>query len=118
MTLQTVQKEFKVYVNGQESSPFAGELVYSDSLTSAEGVISVTASASDETLPIADLGTVKILELRVAPDDIDKITVKYNGSSKAYSVSPIEITSETITGVTASNSSTSAVELKWRVLYS
>ena len=118
MSLQEVQKRYKVYQSGREVSPFVGDLVYSDSLTSAEGVIYVSASASDEALPITDLGTIQLLELRVAPADIAKISVKYNSSSTPYNVSPMEISSEAITALTASSSSTAVVNLYWRALYS
>jgi len=54
----------------------------------------------------------------VAPADIAKISVKYNSSSTPYNVSPMEISSEAITALTASSSSTAVVNLYWRALYS
>jgi len=117
MSKQIVEIRNKLYQNGEAIEPFIQDLVFSDSMATSFNLVSVTASASNETLAISDLGTIVDLELRVAVADVDKITVKYNGSSDSYSVSPIEVTSENITAITASNSSTSAVNLYWKAVY-
>ena len=116
MSLQDVEVKQKVYINGKEAWPFIPDALFSDSKITPWNEVSISGSASDETVAITDLGTVKALWLEVDPDDRDKITVKYNGSSKAYSVSPIEATTENITALTASNSDTAAVKVRWRAL--
>lgn len=117
MSKQIVEIRNKLYLNGEAIEPFIPDLVFSDSMATGFNLVSVTGSASNETLAISDLGTIVDLELRVAVGDISKLTVKYSGSSDSYSVSPIEVTSENITGITVSNSSTSAVNLYWRAVY-
>lgn len=117
MSKQTVEERFKLYQNGEAIESFIPNLVYTDSMTTGFNRVTITASASNETVAISDLGTIVFLELRVAPADVDKITVKYNGSSDSYAISPLEIVSENITAITASNSSTSVVDLFWRAIY-
>ena len=117
MSKQTVEERFKLYQNGKATEPFIPNLVYPDAMSTSFNLVSISASASNETLAISDLGTVLYLELRVAPADVDKITVKYNGSSDSYAISPLEITTENITAITASNSSASVVNLYWRAVY-
>lgn len=117
MSKQTVEIRNKLYQNGQAVSPFIPDLVFADSMATPFNLVSISGSAINESLAISDIGTVVDLELRVAPVDVDKITVKYNGGSDTYPVSPIEITSENITAITATNVSTSAVNLYWRPIY-
>lgn len=114
---ETVLLRIGVYQDGRETIPAVSDISFEDSETTAFNKVTVSGSASDETVAISDVGTVKYLELRVGASDVDKITVKVNGSSKAYKVSPIAAYSENITAITASNSSTSAVNLYWRVIY-
>lgn len=117
MSLKEIKVKLRLYDNGAEVSPFASELIYSSSFVTGYNKVTITGSASDEAVAITDQGTVKLLELRVKPDDLDKISVKYNGSSQAYNVNPIELITEDITGITASNSNSSEVDLYWRALY-
>lgn len=117
MSKQDITLVIDLYSDGRAVKPFVPELNYTDSMLSSWNKVSITASAANESMAISDLGTIKYLELRVVPDDRNKITVKYNGSSDAYSVSPLEITTENITAITASNSSTSVVNLYWRAIY-
>ena len=120
MSLQEVTWQAKLYQKGEEVYPFIPELVYDDAMTTQLAAVTITASAANETvnIPISRLGTtLKIFELYVSPDDVSKITVKINSSSKAYSVSPVQIFSENISAITASNSSTAEVKLYWRATY-
>lgn len=117
MSEQIVEIKDALYQNGRLIEPFIPASSYSDAILSPWNKVTISASASNESVAISDLSTVKRLDLFVEPDDIDKITVKYNGSSKAYSVSPLEITTESISAITASNSSTAIVNLYWRAVY-
>lgn len=117
MSKQNVEIRNKLYSNGKAIEPFIPDLVYTDAITTGFNLVSITASAANEVVNISDLGTIVDLELRVAASDVDKITVKYNGSSDAYAVSPIEVTSENITAITASNSSAVAVDLFYKAVY-
>jgi len=114
---QTVEVRDKLFENGREVEPFIPLSSYSDAMVTPWNKVTITGSASDEAVAISDVGTVLRLDLKVRPADVDKISVKYNGSSKAYNVSPIEITSENITAITASNSNSAAVNLFWRAIY-
>ena len=116
MSKTTIERKFNLFENGEETFPFLPDRTFSDSFTTGWNKLTVSASASDESMAISDIGTIKELELRVHPDDVDKITVKYNGGSTAYAVSPIELVSETVT-ITASNSSSAAVNVYWRAIY-
>jgi hypothetical protein len=116
MAKTTIERRINLFENGQESFPAIIDRTFSDSYAAGYNKLTVTASATDETLAIADLGTLKELELRVHPDDVSKITVKYNGGSTAYAVSPIEMVAEPVT-ITGSNSSTAAVNVFWRAIY-
>jgi hypothetical protein len=117
MSKQSVEIKDLLYENGKQIQPFIPLSAYSDAILSPWNKLTVSASATNEALAIGDLGTVKRLDLRVEPADVDKITVKYNGSSKAYAVSPLDTTTESISGITASNSSTAIVNLYWRAVY-
>lgn len=117
MSKQSVEIRDLLYENGKQIEPFIPVSAYSDAILSPWNKLTVSASATNEALAIGDLSTVKRLDLRVDPEDVDKITVKYNGSSKAYPVSPLDTTSENITGITASNSSAAIVNLYWRAVY-
>lgn len=117
MSLQDVKRQYLITDSqGVALSPAIPDFLFEDSFCTNWNQVNVAASAVDATLPISDIGTVKLLELRVVPDDISKLTVKYNGSTTAYPVSPIDITSETISGITVSNSTTSIVPLYWRAI--
>lgn len=116
--MSTVLLRYKLYDQyGRELAPFVPDLEFSDSKTTGYNEVTVAGSATNATVPITDLGTVAILELRVHPDDVNKLTVKYNGSAKAYAVSPLEVTSENITAITVTNTSTSAVKMFWRAIF-
>lgn len=117
MSKQNVEIRHKLYNNGKAIEPFIPDLVFTDAITTGFNLVSISASASDETVNISDLGTIVDLELRVLAADVDKITVKYNGSSDAYAVSPIDAVSENITAITASNSSAAAVDLFYKAVY-
>lgn len=117
MSLDTVILKLNIFQDGREAYPAISDITFETSQTSGFNKAGVAGSATDANVTITDVGTVKYLELRVKPDDVDKITVKINGSSKAYKVSPIAAYSENITAITASNSSTSAVDLYWRAIY-
>lgn len=117
MSKQSVEIRDLLYEDGQLVEPFIPVSYYEEAVLSPWNKLTVSASATNEALAISDISTVKRLDLYVEPSDVDKITVKYNGSSKAYAVSPIEVTTENITGVTASNSSTAIVNLYWRAVY-
>lgn len=117
MSKQNVEIRNKLYSNGKAIEPFIPDLVFTDAIATGFNIVSISASAANETVNISDLGTIVDLELRVLAADVDKITVKYNGSSDAYAVSPIEVTSENITGITASNSSSAAVNLYYKAVY-
>lgn len=118
MSKQNIEVRDRFFVDGREIEIKIPTSSYSDSMISQWNKVTISGSASNETVAITDLGTVKRLDLKVATTDIDKITVKYNGSNKAYDVGAFpEITSENITSLTASNSSTSAVDLYWRAVY-
>lgn len=116
--MSTVLLRYRLYDQyGRQLAPFVPDLEYTDSETTGYNKVIIAGSASNATVPITDLGTISLLDLAVSADDRDKITVKYNGSTKAYGVSPREVTSENITGITASNSSTSPVNLYWRAVF-
>lgn len=118
MSLQEVIRQYRLIdKSGDEVYPFVPELIYEEAIASSWNEISISANASDESIAISDIGTIKILELKVLPDDKSKITVKYNGVNESYSVNPIEITSENISSITASNSSSAVVKLYWRAIY-
>lgn len=117
MSLDTILLRINVYQDGQEAYPAVSDITFESSQTSGFNKVGVAGSATDANVPITDVGTVKFLELRVAAGDVDKITVKINGSSKAYKVSPVAAYSENITAITASNSSSDAVNLYWRAIY-
>lgn len=117
MSKQDVTLIIDLYADGRRVVPFVPELNYTSAMLSSWNKVSISASAANETVAISDLGTIKYLELKVKPDDRSKITVKYNGSSDAYAVSPLEVTTENITAVTASNSDDEAVNLYWRAIY-
>lgn len=114
---ETVLLRLNVYQDGREIIPAVSDIIFDSSETTGFNKVTVSASAADEAVAISDVGTVKYLELRVGSNDVNKITVKINSSSKAYKVSPVAAYSETISAITASNSSTSAVNLYWRVIY-
>lgn len=118
MSKTTIEQRSKLYQNGKQVHPFIPDRIYSDSFGTGYNKLTVTGSAANEVGAITDSGTIKELELRVDPaSDLSKITVKYNGSSTAYSVSPISLTTGNITAITFSNSSTSAVDVFWRAIY-
>lgn len=117
MSKQSVEIRDLLYEDGKQVEPFIPVSSYEDAILSPWNKVTVSASATNEALAISDLSTVKRLDLYVEPSDVDKITVKYNGSSKAYAVSPLEATTENITGITASNSSATVVNLYWRAVY-
>lgn len=117
MAKTTIERKINLFENGQESFPFLSDRTFSDSFSTGWNKLTVSGSALDESLAISDLGTIGELELRVSPDDVDKISVKYNGGSTAYNVSPAELVSETVT-ITASNTNSSAVDVYWRAIYS
>lgn len=117
MSKITTEVKTRIYENGCESHPVVTDRTFSDSFGTGLNKITVSASASDEAVAISDTGTIKRLELRVHPDDNSKISVKYNGSSTAYNVSPLEVTTDNLSSITASNSSTSAVNLYWWAIY-
>jgi hypothetical protein len=117
MSKQSIEIRDLLYEDGKQVEPFIPVSSYEDAILSPWNKVTVSASATNEALAISDLSTVKRLDLYVEPSDVDKITVKYNGSSKAYAVSPLEATTENITGITASNSSAAVVNLYWRAVY-
>lgn len=116
MSLQEVRAQYKVFSNGEEVKPFMDELVESAGFTVATGKITVSASASDETVNVGTLGDIRLLELRVKPVDIDKVTLKLNSDTVVDELSPLVVYSENVTTLTASNSDTSEVEIFWRAI--
>ena len=117
MSLDTVLEKIKIYQDGREAYPAISDMTYENSQVTGWNKVSITASASDETVAISDIGTVKRLVLKVLPADVNKITVSINGSGDTFKVNPRLSFSENVTAVTASNSSTSAVNLYWRAIY-
>lgn len=117
MSLQDTSVIHKVFWNGEPAGLDIPELLYLDSIASGWNKVTVSGSAADEAVAIGDYGTTKLIFLKVKPTDVNKITVKINGSSKAYKVSPLAAFSDNLSALTASNSSTSAVDLFYTVIY-
>lgn len=122
MALSETTVEFKIIKNGEfdskdQTNRQPPELFYADSLYTGVGEFSVTASAVDEAVAISDLGTVKLLILEVDPSDTGVISLKINGSTVTEVINPIVVYSDTLSSLTASNSSASEVKVKWRAVY-
>lgn len=116
--MSTIDVKYSLYDQyGREVNPCIPDLQFTSSETTGYNRVSIAGLASNATVPITDLGTVALLELKVSPDDVDKITVKLNGSSSADAVSPLQVYSENLSSITASNSSSSAVIMYWRAVF-
>ena len=122
MSLAETTVEFTIHKNGEfnpkdQTNRQPPELFYADSLYTGVGEFSVTASTSDEVVAISDLGTVKILILEVSSANTGVISFKLNGGTSEEVANPIVLYSDTLSSLTASNSSTSEVKVKWRAVY-
>ena len=118
MSLLETRSRLKVYENGEEVYPLFSELIESTGFSTGFNKLTISASASNEPLEIGSLGNLRQIEFRLADfTDIDKITLKVNGNTVADPLSPVALyTESTLSSITASNSSTAAVDILWRAI--
>jgi hypothetical protein len=118
MSLLETRSRLKLYENGEEVYPLFSELIESTGFTVGFNKLTVSALASNEALEIGSLGSLRQLELRLANfNDVDKITLKVNGNTVADPLNPVALyTESSLSSITASNSSTAAVDILWRAI--
>lgn len=112
----TLRKDSEFTVKDSTLIPVP-ELAFADTIYSSEGEISVSASATDETVSIGDLGTVKFLLLQVDAANAGSLTFKINGNSSSETANPLVVYSGALSGLTASNSTASEIKVRWRAIY-
>lgn len=73
-------------------------------------IITVAASASNQTIPISVTPASGIFWFQDL-DDSGNLTIKFNGGGTAYNCKPVFVLSDAVTAATVSNASTSAKSL-------
>lgn len=122
MSLAETTVQLNLFANTEESDNNSlniqpPELVYADSIYTGEGEFTIEASATDEAVAIGDLGTIELLFLQVDTSNAGVLTFKVNGNTATETANPLIVYSGAVSSLTASNSSTSPVKVRWRVVY-
>lgn len=122
MSLAETKVQISLLANTESSSKNslniqAPDLVYADSIYTGEGEFTIEASAVDEAVAIGDLGSVKLFFIQVSVADAGVLTFKVNGNTDTEKANPLITYSGGISSLTASNSSTSPVKVRWRAVY-
>jgi hypothetical protein len=113
-----VKKIYRLIQNGQALENLIPELNYSESEVNNKGMITVTASSS-ENLPLLFTNIeLQILEIWVKQEDEGKINVNTNGNSIDLPLSPFIIFSgDDLTSVVLENTDTADVNVYWSAIY-
>lgn len=79
---------------------------YQNAVTTSLNDVTISASASNFTIPVGNKGTIK--ELRIFTDytKVPYISCKINGQSKSWVINPVQVFTEAISSLTVSNSDT------------